>query len=60
MLRITIEHIKNSSFLTPFFFGAAVCALVGGFINLFLISLCIFLGTKLMAALSNRGVPSNV
>lgn len=54
MLYIMIEHVKKSTFMFPFFLGAAVCALLGGFINLFLISLVLFLGFKLISMVTGK------
>lgn len=36
MLTVMLNHIKQSTFLLPFFIGAMICAIVGGFWSLLL------------------------
>ena len=48
MLVAMLDRIKQSTFLLPFFIGAAVCAIMGGFINLVLSFAVIVLSYKLI------------
>ena len=59
MLYTIINHIKNSNFLTPFFLGALVCSLVGGFFHLVLIFSVIWLSTALINRIY-RPIPMTV
>ena len=48
MLIAMLDKVKQSTFLLPFFIGAAVCAIMGGFINLVLSFAVIVLSYKLI------------
>ena len=51
MLIAFLDKIKNSTFLLPFFIGAAVCSILGGFINLALCFAVIVLSFKLIGCI---------
>lgn len=48
MLIVMLNHIKRSTFLTPFFIGALVCSLVGGFFHLVLLFAVVWLSLALL------------
>ena len=49
MLFTLIDSAKKSTFLLPFFIGAAVCSIFGGFFNLVMTFAVVYLSIKLIS-----------